>query len=83
MADHIVVFDGSSRLIGNTVRVRVDDASAFTLYGRVLTGEGVGAAVAFTPDAARAAAEPEDAPAYPAPLDFAPPAEKRIGLPLA
>ncbi|QDU22528.1 tRNA (N6-isopentenyl adenosine(37)-C2)-methylthiotransferase MiaB [Urbifossiella limnaea] len=83
MADHIVVFDGPTRLVGNTVRVRVDDASAFTLYGRVQTGEGVGAVVAFTPDAARAAADGEDAPAYPAPLDFAPPAEKRIGLPLA
>lgn len=84
MADHIVVFDGTPRLVGHTARVRVDDASAFTLYGRVLTGEGAGAAgFAFTPDAARAAAEPEDAPAYPAPLDFAPPAEKRIGLPLA
>ncbi len=83
MADHIVVFDGTPRLVGNTVRVRVDDASAFTLFGRVLTGEGVGAAVAFTPDAARAAADADDAPAYPAPLEFAPPAEKRIGLPLA
>jgi len=83
MADHIVVFDGTPRLVGNTVRVRVDDASAFTLFGRVLTGEGVGAAVAFTPDAARAAADAEEAPAYPAPLDFAPPVERRIGLPLA
>ena len=83
MADHIVVFDGTPRLVGNTVRVRVDDASAFTLYGRVVTGEGTAAGFAYTPDSARAAAEGEDAPAYPAPLDFAPPAEKRIGLPLA
>ena len=83
MTDHIVVFDGTLRLVGHTVRVRVDDASAFTLYGRVSTGEGVGAAVAFTPEAVRAAAGPEEAPAYPAPLDYAPPAEKRIGLPLA
>ncbi|HEX4609080.1 MAG TPA: tRNA (N6-isopentenyl adenosine(37)-C2)-methylthiotransferase MiaB, partial [Urbifossiella sp.] len=84
MTDHIVVFDGAPRLVGHTVRVQVDDASAFTLYGRVVTGEGAGAGgFAFTPDAARAAAEPEDTPAYPAPLDFAPPAEKRIGLPLA
>ena len=63
--------------------MRVDDASAFTLYGRVATGEGTAAGFAFTPEGARAAAEGEDAPAYPAPLDFAPPAERRIGLPLA
>ena len=42
MADHIVVFDGTDRLIGRTVRVRVADASAFTLYGEVLTDEVVG-----------------------------------------
>jgi tRNA-2-methylthio-N6-dimethylallyladenosine synthase len=42
MTDHIVVFDGTDRLIGETVQVRVDDASAFTLYGEVLTGERVG-----------------------------------------
>jgi tRNA-2-methylthio-N6-dimethylallyladenosine synthase len=41
MTDHIVVFDGTDRLIGQTVRVRVDDASPFTLYGEVeLSSEG-------------------------------------------
>ncbi|MBA4066035.1 MAG: tRNA (N6-isopentenyl adenosine(37)-C2)-methylthiotransferase MiaB [Isosphaera sp.] len=35
MTDHIVVFDGSDRLIGQTVRVAVTDASPFTLYGDV------------------------------------------------
>lgn len=90
MTDHIVVFDGTDRLTGQTVRMRVDDASAFTLYGRVLTGEHVGdaAAFAFTPDAGQRTADAEETPAYPVPLDFAPPAEaeapaKRIGLPLA
>ena len=39
MTDHIVVFDGSERLIGQTVRVAVRDASAFTLYGDAVTGE--------------------------------------------
>lgn len=42
MADHIVVFDGTERLIGQTVRVAVDDASPFTLYGNVLTDEVIG-----------------------------------------
>ncbi len=42
MADHIVVFDGTARLIGHTVGIAVTDASPFTLYGRVLTGEVVG-----------------------------------------
>ena len=39
MADHIVVFDGTERLIGQTVRVAIDDASPFTLYGVVETAE--------------------------------------------
>jgi tRNA-2-methylthio-N6-dimethylallyladenosine synthase len=42
MTDHIVVFDGNERLIGQTVAVGVDDASAFTLFGTVATGERVG-----------------------------------------
>ncbi len=42
MTDHIVVFDGNERLIGQTVSVIVDDASSFTLFGSVLTGEQVG-----------------------------------------
>ena len=76
MTDHIVVFDATARLVGQTIRVRIDDASSFTLYGRVITGEHVGAA-------AVAPALTDDAPAYPTPLDFAPPQEatgKRIGL---
>jgi hypothetical protein len=96
MTDHIVVFDGTDRLTGQTVRVRVDDASAFTLYGRVQTGEHVGDAsgFAYTPDKGRRTADAEETPAYPVPLDFAPPAEPaatpaepgtpgtRIGLPV-
>src|SRR5205823_4075329 len=42
MTDHIVVFDGTDRLTGRTVRVAIDDASSFTLYGRVMTEEVVG-----------------------------------------
>ena len=38
MTDHIVVFDGPERLIGQTVTVDIEDASSFTLYGRVRTG---------------------------------------------
>jgi tRNA-2-methylthio-N6-dimethylallyladenosine synthase len=45
MTDHIAVFDGPDRLIGQTVTVDVTDASAFTLYGTVRTTETVGAEV--------------------------------------
>jgi tRNA-2-methylthio-N6-dimethylallyladenosine synthase len=75
MTDHIVVFDGADRLTGNTVRIHIDDASAFTLYGRVVT-EGFD----FAP--AAAARDSEEAPAYPAPLDFKLGEQKRIGLPV-
>ena len=91
MTDHIVVFDGTARLIGQSIRVQVEDASSFTLYGRVLTGEHVGDAsgFAFTPDGGTRTADAEEAPAYPVPLDAitgepTPPARPgRIGLPLA
>ncbi len=43
MTDHIVVFDGNERLIGRTVSVKVEEATAFTLFGTVLTSEQVGA----------------------------------------
>jgi tRNA-2-methylthio-N6-dimethylallyladenosine synthase len=49
MTDHIVVFDGTDRLVGRTVRVRVEDASPFTLYGTVLTEEVVGVDTAREP----------------------------------
>ncbi len=39
MTDHIVVFDANPRLIGQTVSVHIDEASPFTLYGRVETSE--------------------------------------------
>jgi tRNA-2-methylthio-N6-dimethylallyladenosine synthase len=42
MTDHIVVFDGNERLIGQTVRVTIEDASSFTLYGRAETAEVTG-----------------------------------------
>jgi tRNA-2-methylthio-N6-dimethylallyladenosine synthase len=44
MTDHIVVFEGNERLIGRTVPVRVEEASAFTLFGTVVTGEQIGVA---------------------------------------
>jgi tRNA-2-methylthio-N6-dimethylallyladenosine synthase len=43
MTDHIVVFDAPERLIGRSVSVDVEDASSFTLYGKVPTTERVGA----------------------------------------
>jgi tRNA-2-methylthio-N6-dimethylallyladenosine synthase len=42
MTDHIVVFDGNERLTGRTVAVRIEEATPFTLFGRVVTGEQVG-----------------------------------------
>jgi tRNA-2-methylthio-N6-dimethylallyladenosine synthase len=45
MTDHIVVFDGHDRLVGQTLKVHVREASAFTLYGDAETGEVVGAAL--------------------------------------
>jgi tRNA-2-methylthio-N6-dimethylallyladenosine synthase len=42
MTDHIAVFDGPARLVGETVTLEVTDASGFTLYGDVRTGESVG-----------------------------------------
>jgi tRNA-2-methylthio-N6-dimethylallyladenosine synthase len=89
MTDHIVVFDGPERLTGRTLRIHIDDASAFTLYGRVLTGEHIGDAAdfTFTPDSGTSrTAEAEESLKYPVPLDFtaAPEVEtKRIRLPLA
>lgn len=41
-SDHIVVFDGNPRLAGATVDVDVTEATSFTLFGHVVTGEHVG-----------------------------------------
>lgn len=40
--DHIVVFDGNERLVGQFVDVCIDEASPFTLFGTVVTGEHSG-----------------------------------------
>jgi tRNA-2-methylthio-N6-dimethylallyladenosine synthase len=42
--DHIVVFDGNPRLAGQTMPIDIDDATSFTLYGNVVTGEHIGVA---------------------------------------
>ena len=44
MTDHIVCFDGNERLTGHTVQVKIDEATSFTLFGTVVTGERVGVA---------------------------------------
>jgi tRNA-2-methylthio-N6-dimethylallyladenosine synthase len=41
--DHIVVFDGNERLVGQMVQVHIEEATAFTLFGSILTREQVGA----------------------------------------
>src|SRR5207302_441317 len=40
--DHIVVFEGNERLIGHTISIVIEHATALTLFGRVKTGERVG-----------------------------------------
>ena len=40
--DHIVVFDGNPRLAGETMQIDIVDATSFTLYGSVVTGEQIG-----------------------------------------
>ncbi len=39
--DHIAVFAGNPRLIGHKVEVDIDDASSFTLFCNVVTGEHI------------------------------------------
>jgi tRNA-2-methylthio-N6-dimethylallyladenosine synthase len=67
--DHIVVFEGNERLAGRTVRVAVEDATAFTLFGTVATGEQIGVT----------SSERECLERVPHALDRAP---RRISLPL-
>ena len=45
MTDHIVVFDGHDRLIGQTLTVNIREASPFTLYGVAATDEVAGDAL--------------------------------------
>jgi len=42
MTDHIVVLEGNERLIGQTVPVQIEEATSFTLFGSVVTGEHIG-----------------------------------------
>ena len=42
MTDHIVVFEGNERLIGRAISVQIEEATAFTLFGTVVTDEQVG-----------------------------------------
>jgi len=42
MTDHIVVFDAPDRVIGHTLTLDIEDASGFTLFGRVRTDEVIG-----------------------------------------
>ena len=43
--DRIVVFRGHERLVGEMVQVRIEDASAVTLFGQVMTTDRIGASV--------------------------------------
>jgi tRNA-2-methylthio-N6-dimethylallyladenosine synthase len=57
MTDHIVVFEGNERLIGRTVSVWIEEATSFTLFGTVETGETVGASEEVQPLACPSAIE--------------------------
>jgi tRNA-2-methylthio-N6-dimethylallyladenosine synthase len=59
MTDHIVVFEGNERLTGQTVAVHIEEATSFTLFGRVATGEQVGVREEREWVPPPAAAEPE------------------------
>ena len=74
MTDHIVVFDGNPRLIGQTVQVDVVEASPFTLFGNVQTNELSGSAGLedVLPDNRRELYDGHRSPNV----------ERRIGLPL-
>jgi len=69
MTDHIAVFDGNERLIGQTVKVVVEEATSFTLFGTVVTGEQVGVIESVCEQPPMCTTEGEAAP-------------QRIGLPL-
>jgi tRNA-2-methylthio-N6-dimethylallyladenosine synthase len=43
--DHIVVFEGNERLVGHLVPVVIEEATAFTLFGTVITREQEGVEV--------------------------------------
>ena len=73
MTDHIVVFDGNERLIGRTVVVRINEATAFTLFGSVVTGEHIAVETEhLSPVAVHDCGACEDAPN----------AVRRVALPL-
>ncbi len=48
--DHIVVFDGNPRLIGQFVNIHIDEASSFTLFGDIETGEHIGSCGTEVPE---------------------------------
>jgi tRNA-2-methylthio-N6-dimethylallyladenosine synthase len=41
MTDHIVVFNGHTRLIGQTVTVQINEVSSWTMFGVVETNDGI------------------------------------------
>jgi tRNA-2-methylthio-N6-dimethylallyladenosine synthase len=61
MTDHIVVFAGNERLTGQTVDVKIEEATSFTLFGIVVTGEQVGVATGASRAAAPLSSPPSDA----------------------
>jgi tRNA-2-methylthio-N6-dimethylallyladenosine synthase len=68
MTDHIAVFEGNERLIGQTVSVVIEEATSFTLFGTVVTSEQRGIS--------------GDVPALPAPPPETAAPRRRIELPL-
>jgi len=68
--DHIVVFDGNPRLAGRFIDVDIREATSFTLFGDVVTGEQIG-----VEDAACCETHDCSEPAF---VETA----RRIGLPL-
>ncbi len=46
--DRIVVFDGTTRLVGQSIRIGIYDVSPFTLMGTVLTGQSTSGLVSLS-----------------------------------
>jgi tRNA-2-methylthio-N6-dimethylallyladenosine synthase len=85
--DRIVVFEGSERLMGETVSVLVDEATPFTLFGRVLIGEHVGVAGDARPERGEAGGPSVQVgdglpPGMTSPLKGSEHATRRLSLPV-
>lgn len=62
MHDHIVVFDGMPRLTGSLVKVRIEESTSFTLFGKVATEDLIGESHRSSPGVPTRPARPAPEP---------------------